>query len=1013
MRLSGFSRLAWALLIAASAAAQSSAQSSSFPKWTALNSAYLYSVAGDSAGNVYVASETSPGTVNTKYYVSKVAADGSITYQTQINLIGALAAGDSGSVWVLGVGKVDAQGNLTALSVNGDAIASDATGQVYLAKETAAGIAVTKQDIFGNVVATWNTGILASVRALAVDGAGAVYLTGEAYSSFVATPGALQTTNLTVDQDREPSGFAAKLGPGLDKVMYATLLGGTTGALCLSIAVDSSGGAIIGGSGQIDSGYSNNVPFPITQVGLPLLDPTDWDAFVVKLSADGSRLVYSLGLGFGAVGSLAVGADGTVHAAGMIGESPGLPVPTFLSASEPSASFYTAGLFSIDSQGSVLREQHLAPVPCCQSAAPWFGVNVPNIYLLAGVTVASDASPRLVTMIGSQQIPPTYMDQVPTPYVIDAPVSPPVADISVTAAPAQTLIGQPGNLTTLDFTVTVTNAGPSDAEGIHIVIPSTNWILSNSNIVPYPRECIPGAGTICYEPGYAVINRLAAGESASIEFFYSCEEQIASPANFTVPIEVFAATFDPNPKNNEFVLTVPFVTGHSLQFGIDPSNLVFYRSDIPGQGPCAVCWAADSHLSVWAPTPQTTSDGNTWYFDSWTDGVTENPRVFDASRPLPSLQIKFLPSSPVSIAPASLDFVAVPGTAPPQRSVVVGALNAESAFSVGVPADPWLSVSATFQGYNAYSGITKVVTGSVSTAGLAPGYYTSSIPITLSTNGANGQTIQVPVSLRIMDQVPAIDSGGVVNAGSYAGESVSGGEMISIFGSGLGPPQAAVAPVPQTGSLPTTLGGTRVLVSGTNVEGVAVGPSPMQLLFVQDGQISAIVNSPGSISDFHSISVQVEVGGVPGPTVSEGFVANAPGLFTSDASGRGSLAAVNSDGTVNSPSNPAKRGTYVSLYATGFSWTVPDGLFGPGNFGVNLLAPAAGIVEALIGTEPADVEYAGVAPAIVSAAQQINVLIPADSQTGPSVPIRIGMLDTYSTTLAWVWTQDGVTIAIR
>ncbi len=92
---------------------------------------------------------------------------------------------------------------------------------------------------------------------------------------------------------------------------------------------------------------------------------------------------------------------------------------------------------------------------------------------------------------------------------------------------------------------------------------------------------------------------------------------------------------------------------------------------------------------------------------------------------------------------------------------------------------------------------------------------------------------------------------------------------------------------------------------------------------------------------------------------------------------------------------------------------VPDGLVGPGNFGVNLLAPAAGIVEAFIGTEPADVEYAGVAPALVSAAQQINVLIPVDSQTGPAVPVRIGMLNTYSTAVSWVWTQDGVTIAIQ
>ena len=72
-----------------------------------------------------------------------------------------------------------------------------------------------------------------------------------------------------------------------------------------------------------------------------------------------------------------------------------------------------------------------------------------------------------------------------------------------------------------------------------------------------------------------------------------------------------------------------------------------------------------------------------------------------------------------------------------------------------------------------------------------------------------------------------------------------------------------------------------------------------------------------------------------------------------------------------------------------------------------------GTLQALIGTEPAEIEYAGVGAGIVTAAQQINILIPADSQTGPAVPIQIGVLNTASTQLAWVWTQGGVTIAIQ
>jgi uncharacterized protein (TIGR03437 family) len=987
MRTSVLSHLVWPSLIAALASAQISPSAPAFSKWTALSPSYLYGVTGDTSGNVYVASESSPGTAGAIYLLTKVAPDGSIVYQTKLPYMGPLAAGDSGSVWVLGAGKVDAQGKLTAVSMNGEAFGTDAAGRVYLATNPVSGIVLSMLDTSGKVLATSNTGIQGRPNALAVDSAGAVYLTGTAFSSdFVATPGAFQTTyppNLP-----SPLAFVAKIAPGLGSVVYATLLGGGTSAACNAIVVDSAGEAIVGGSVSNDTSNPNVIPFQLTDVGLPLLRSDDFDAFVLKLSADGSHLIYSLGLGYGAVSSLAVGVDGTVHVAGSIGPPPGPYDPIFLGGS-PSLSI---GLMSIDPQGSILLEQHLAPVP---SSA-------------AGVAVAADGSPRLVTTIASQEFPPVYADQPPAPYVIDALASPPVADISVTAATVQPLVG------TLDFRVTVANAGPAPAEGVHVVLPP-GWNLTNYGFSISPVECIPGAGTICYQPGYAVINSLGAGESKSIEFIYSCGQTTpTSNSNLTVPIEVFAATFDPNPGNNKFTLTVPIVSGQLPQFGIDPGDLTFYRSDYPGAGPCAYCPAADPHLTVWAPTPQTSQDGNTWYFDSWSDGVKDNPRAFDASRPLPYLQIKFLPGAPVSLSQASLDFVALPGISPPQRSLLVGAFNSEDSVSVGAPADPWLSISAVFQGYDSYDGINKLVTGTVSTAGLAPGYYTSSFPVTLTTSQSTTQTIHVPVSLRIMDQVPTISANGVVNAASYAGGTISQLEIISIFGSGLGPQQAATAMVPQAGSLPTVLGGTRVLVSRTinSGGGFGLGPDPVELLFVQDGQISAMIPDFPNFSYAQNVLVQVEVGGIPGPTMSFAAAANAPGLFTSNASGRGNLAAINSDGTINSPSNPAKRGTYISLYGTGLTATGANGFSLP-DFGANLLVPAAGIVEALIGTEPADVEYAGIAPGLVTAAQQINVLIPADSQIGSAVPIQIGVLNTASTALAWVWTQTGATIAIQ
>lgn len=124
MRLSLTPRLACAFVGVALMPAQTVPSVQAFSKWTALNPSYIVAVAGDANGNVYVASSDLTGTISEKSYVAKVGPDGSIIYQTQLKYTGSLAPGDSGSVWVLGVGKLDAQGNLTPLSVNGGVIAS-------------------------------------------------------------------------------------------------------------------------------------------------------------------------------------------------------------------------------------------------------------------------------------------------------------------------------------------------------------------------------------------------------------------------------------------------------------------------------------------------------------------------------------------------------------------------------------------------------------------------------------------------------------------------------------------------------------------------------------------------------------------------------------------------------------------------------------------------------------------------------------------------------------------------
>ena len=120
---------------------------------------------------------------------------------------------------------------------------------------------------------------------MALDSAGNIYLIGSTNSTdFPVTPGAFQST-LAGNTDA----FVAKLSSDGSHLIYATYLGGSNAEFPTGIAVDSSGNAYL--TGQT---YSTD---------FPLVDPYQSqnlggaDAFVSKLSPDGSNLIFSTYLG--------------------------------------------------------------------------------------------------------------------------------------------------------------------------------------------------------------------------------------------------------------------------------------------------------------------------------------------------------------------------------------------------------------------------------------------------------------------------------------------------------------------------------------------------------------------------------------------------------------------------------------------------------------------------------------------------------------------------------------------
>jgi uncharacterized protein (TIGR03437 family) len=201
----------------------------------------------------------------------------------------------------------------------------------------------------------------------------------------------------------------------------------------------------------------------------------------------------------------------------------------------------------------------------------------------------------------------------------------------------------------------------------------------------------------------------------------------------------------------------------------------------------------------------------------------------------------------------------------------------------------------------------------------------------------------------------------VTNAASFAATGqIAAGELITLFGSGIGPATPATADL-SSGVAPTQLGGVQVLLDG----------SPIPLLYAQQDQINAIV--PFAVSPLNATAYTLSV-------TNNGATSNQATLQAIDAdpepfsSNPPYTAALNQDGTVNSQSNPAANGSTVAVLATGFGPLLGSPITGriiPNP--VDLDLP----VQLLYNGQPLTVTYSGQAPMLVGGVSQINFVLPA------------------------------------
>jgi uncharacterized protein (TIGR03437 family) len=236
----------------------------------------------------------------------------------------------------------------------------------------------------------------------------------------------------------------------------------------------------------------------------------------------------------------------------------------------------------------------------------------------------------------------------------------------------------------------------------------------------------------------------------------------------------------------------------------------------------------------------------------------------------------------------------------------------------------------------------------------------------------------------------AVTIAALTSGASFLPGPIAPGEIVTLFGSGLGPDAGMGTMLNSAGLVTTFLAGTRVLFDDQ--------PSPM--IFAQAGQVNAVV--PYAVGGRSSVQVRLEAHGQKSNAVTAQVAPTAPGIFTLDSSGTGQAAALNQDSTLNSPMNPAPRGSIISLFATGTGQTDPPGIDGkPAS--PPLPAPVLPVRVEIAGAN-ADILYAGSAPGLVAGVLQVNVRIPQVAAT-----VRTGSLVLRS---GGAQSQPGVTVAI-
>jgi hypothetical protein len=250
-------------------------------------------IAVDAAGNAYITGQagssnfpttagafqtTSPGD---DAFVTKLSPAGARLYSTYLGGAGLNAAEsiaiNAGEAFITGFTQ---SANFPTTAGAFQTTAAGGPSDVFVTRLNATGSALVYSTYLGGAGGESGHGI-------AVDpGTGDAFVTGETTSTnFPTTAGVLQTA--------APGGgdaFVTRLNATGTALVYSTYLGGNGNDIGFGIAVDSADAAYVTGS-------TDSINFPTTAGAFQATAAGGGDAFITKLNATGSGLVYSTYLG--------------------------------------------------------------------------------------------------------------------------------------------------------------------------------------------------------------------------------------------------------------------------------------------------------------------------------------------------------------------------------------------------------------------------------------------------------------------------------------------------------------------------------------------------------------------------------------------------------------------------------------------------------------------------------------------------------------------------------------------